>query len=118
MPRTIPFAPTSIMPELYSAYMPFVRGGGLFIPTEQAFTLGESCLLILKLPDTDEMSIVTQVVWTMVPQPQSGKAGFRGGTWKQGVGLRLTGQEGTQAKLLIEKMLGRHLSSTQPTYTF
>ena len=36
---------------LYAAYMPFVNGGGLFIPTKKGYRLGEEVFMLLTLMD-------------------------------------------------------------------
>lgn len=117
-PRIIPFAPANVMPDLYQSYMPFVQGGGIFIPTDEPFVLGEKCLLILKIPDRDEISIVSQVVWVTIAGKVQARGSLRGSRWRRGVGLRFTGKEGLQAKVMIDKTLGRHLASSTPTLTF
>lgn len=41
---------------LYQAYMPFVKDGGLSVPTSTAYRLGEEIFMLLSLPDDDEDS--------------------------------------------------------------
>jgi type IV pilus assembly protein PilZ len=51
---------------LYKSYMPFVKGGGLFVNTSHRYELGNEVFVMLKLPqeaETDRMSIVGKVVW-------------------------------------------------------
>ena len=36
---------------LYAAYMPFVRHGGLFVPTNKKYELGEEVFILLALMD-------------------------------------------------------------------
>jgi len=36
---------------LYAAYMPFVRNGGLFIPTKKEYELGDEVFMLLNLMD-------------------------------------------------------------------
>ena len=36
---------------LYAAYMPFVRNGGLFVPTNKRYELGEEVFILLALMD-------------------------------------------------------------------
>jgi Tfp pilus assembly protein PilZ len=38
--------------QLYGAYMPFLKGGGIFIPTNRRYTLGDEVFLLLSLPET------------------------------------------------------------------
>ena len=39
---------------LYAAYMPFVTGGGLFIPTKKNYRLGEEVFMLLTLMEETE----------------------------------------------------------------
>ena len=39
---------------LYAAYMPFVRNGGLFVPTNKRYELGEEVFILLALMDEPE----------------------------------------------------------------
>ena len=49
---------------LYAAYMPFLRNGGLFIPTNKRFALGEEVFVLLALMDeAEKMPINGTVVW-------------------------------------------------------
>ena len=36
---------------LYAAYLPFVRHGGLFVPTNKKYELGEEVFILLALMD-------------------------------------------------------------------
>ena len=36
---------------LYAAYMPFLKGGGIFIPTSRQYQLGEEVFMLLSLMD-------------------------------------------------------------------
>ena len=49
---------------LYAAYMPFVRHGGLFVPTNKKYELGEAVFILLALMDEPEkIPINGKVVW-------------------------------------------------------
>lgn len=49
---------------LYAAYMPFVRHGGLFVPTNKKYELGEEVFILLALMDEPEkIPINGKVVW-------------------------------------------------------
>ena len=37
--------------SLYAAYMPFIKNGGLFIPTNKAYKLGDEVFMLLTLSD-------------------------------------------------------------------
>ena len=50
--------------ELNLSYMPFIHGGGLFIPTPQPFSLGDKVLVNLQLPGkNDSLKIEGKIVW-------------------------------------------------------
>ena len=50
--------------ELNLSYMPFIKDGGLFIPTSQTFNLGEKVLVNLQLPGQKETHLIEgKVVW-------------------------------------------------------
>ena len=36
---------------LYAAYMPFIKNGGLFIPTNKSYKLGDEVFMLLNLMD-------------------------------------------------------------------
>ena len=49
---------------LYAAYMPFVKGGGIFVPSGRAYKLGEEVFMLLTLMDSKEkIPVAGQVVW-------------------------------------------------------
>ena len=49
---------------LYAAYMPFVRHGGLFVPMNKKYELGEKVFILLALMDEPEkIPINGKVVW-------------------------------------------------------
>lgn len=41
---------------LYAAYMPFIKNGGLFIPTNKSYKLGDEVFMLLNLMDEPEKS--------------------------------------------------------------
>lgn len=46
---------------LYAAYMPWVQGGGLFIPTARVYRLGDDIVMLISLmddPAQDRKSVV------------------------------------------------------------
>ena len=49
---------------LYAAYMPFLRNGGLFIPTNKRFALDEEVFVLLALMDeAEKIPINGTIVW-------------------------------------------------------
>lgn len=96
---------------LYSAYMPAIRGGGLFIPTTQSFRLGDEIFLLLHLQEEgDRLPISGKVVWVTPSGAQSGGAA--------GVGIQFNDSpDGEAARTKIENVLGAMLNSDKPTHT-
>ena len=49
---------------LYAAYMPYIKGGGLFIPTNKVYKIGEEVFMLLSLVDDPvKLKVVGKVVW-------------------------------------------------------
>ena len=49
---------------LYAAYMPFIRNGGLFIPTKKDYQLGDEVFMLLNLMDeAEKLPVAGKVVW-------------------------------------------------------
>lgn len=96
--------------QLYSAYMPFIKHGGLFVRTTQNYHLGEEVFLLVQLPDEKQKhSIAGKVVWTTPIAAQGGKA--------TGIGVQLTEKEGDAVSKHIQKLLAGHLKSDTMTDT-
>lgn len=95
---------------LYAAYMPFLNGGGLFIPTNKAFEMGEEVFMLLSLLDDPmKLKVVGHVVW-INPTTQGNKP--------QGIGVQFNEKNGgLEARNKIEALLGNALRSSRPTHT-
>ncbi|MCB1866409.1 MAG: PilZ domain-containing protein [Chromatiales bacterium] len=94
---------------LYSAWMPFVRGGALFIPTEKPYKLGDEVFMLLSLmDDRDKLPVAGRVVW-ITPR---GADGYR----QPGIGVQFTTPDG-KARMRIENYLAHRLNSDAPTHT-
>src|SRR5678815_5711746 len=49
---------------LYAAYMPFLKGGGIFIPTSRPYSLGDEVFMLLSLmDDPNRIAVQGKVVW-------------------------------------------------------
>jgi len=96
---------------LFAAYMPFIKGGGLFIPTNKSYKMGEEVFMLLTLMDDPaKLPVSGKVVW-LTP------AGAHGGR-TQGVGVQFAFNEsGKLAQNKIEGLLGGSLKSVRPTHT-
>ncbi|MDF1781020.1 MAG: PilZ domain-containing protein [Alcanivoracaceae bacterium] len=94
---------------LYSAYMPFVRNGGLFIPTNKDYKLGDEVFLLLNLMDeSDKIPVAGKVVWVTPKGAQGNRTA--------GVGVQFSDQDDT-ARRTIENYLAGSLESDRPTHT-
>lgn len=96
---------------LYAAYMPFLKGGGLFIPTNRAYVSGDEIFMLLQLmDDPQKLAVKGRVVWLTPANAQNGKT--------QGVGVQFEPDEGgTAVKIKIEQILGGAIGSNRPTHT-
>jgi type IV pilus assembly protein PilZ len=95
---------------LYAAYMPFIKGGGLFIPTNKSFKVGDEVFMLLSLIDDPvKLKVVGHVVW-ITPVTQ--------GSRPQGIGVQFSEKDGgLEARNKIEALLGGILKSARPTHT-
>ena len=95
---------------LYAAYMSYVKGGGLFIPTNKPFKIGEEVFMLLSLIDDPlKLKVVGHVVW-VTPTAH--------GNRPQGVGVQFSEKDGgLEARNKIEGLLGAALKSARPTHT-
>lgn len=95
---------------LYAAYMPFLKNGGMFVPTAKPYQIGDEIYLILALmDDPNKYPIAGKVAW-ITPAAANNKA--------QGIGVHFPDDEtGQRAKLRIEEILGAALRSSRATHT-
>jgi type IV pilus assembly protein PilZ len=96
---------------LYNAYMPFVRGGGLFVPTAKRYNVGDEVFILLTLMDEkDRLPVPGKVVWITPAGAQGNRAA--------GIGVQFNDSpDGEMARTKIETILAGILSSERPTYT-
>jgi type IV pilus assembly protein PilZ len=96
---------------LYAAYMPFVKGGGIFIPTARSYKLGDEIFMLISLmDDPHKLPVAGRVVWMTPPGCHGNRV--------QGVGVQFKDDEsGTLARSRIEALLGGQLQLNRPTHT-
>lgn len=95
---------------LYSAYMPFVKNGGLFISTPRTYRLGEEVILILSLmEETERFSVPGKVVWVT---PKAAE-GYR----TPGIGVQFKDEDTGATRARIESYLAGTVEAERPTYT-
>lgn len=94
---------------LYSTYMPFIRNGGLFIPTTKDYKLGEEIFLLLSLmEESEKIPVAGKIVWITPKGAQGNRTA--------GIGVQFSDQDDT-ARRTIENYLAGSLESDRPTHT-
>lgn len=95
---------------LYAAYMPFVRNGGLFIPTSKSYKLGDEVFMLLTLMEEPEkLPVAGKVVWVTPKGAQGSRAA--------GIGVQFSDQDNGNARNKIETYLAGALQADRPTHT-
>ncbi|WP_067521042.1 PilZ domain-containing protein [Endozoicomonas ascidiicola] len=95
--------------SLYEAYMPYVTGGGLFVPTAKRYALGDDVFIRLTLMDeAEKIPVPGKVVW-ITP------AGAQGGR-QAGVGIQFNDPT-DNVRTKIETYIAGALNSDRPTNT-
>lgn len=96
---------------LYSAYMPYLKNGGIFVPTNKSYRLGDEIYLILTLlDDPNKYPIAGKVAWVTPAGAGNNKS--------QGIGVHFPADEsGTRVKLRAEELLGTAIRSSRATHT-
>lgn len=94
---------------LYAAYMPFVENGGLFIPTNKSYALGDEVFMLLSLMDEPEkIPVAGKVVWITPKRAQGSRA--------TGIGVQFNGQDETANQKILTYLAGS-LESDRSTHT-
>jgi type IV pilus assembly protein PilZ len=96
---------------LYQSYMSFVKGGGLFVPTNKRYNLGDEVFLLLNLPEeTERVATTGTVVWITPVAAQ--------GNRPAGIGVKFTeNADGDTARTKIETLLAGMQGGEKPTFT-
>jgi type IV pilus assembly protein PilZ len=95
---------------LYAAYMPFIKGGGLFIPTKKSYQIGDEVFMLLTLMDeTEKLPVAGKIVWITPPGAQGNRAA--------GIGVQFSDPDDGVARNKIEGYLAGALDSDRPTHT-
>lgn len=96
---------------LYAAYIPLFAEGGIFVPTQRDYRLGDDVYVLLTLPeDPQRYPVAGRVAW-VTPERASGNR-------TQGIGLQFPKDaKSAELKAKIEQILGTSLGSEKPTQT-
>lgn len=95
---------------LYLAYMPFVRNGGLFIPTNNTYRMGDEVFMLLNLMNEGEkLPVAGHVIW-ITPKGAQGKR-------MTGIGVQFSEQDNGETQKRIDNYLAGALDGDKPTHT-
>jgi len=95
---------------LYAAYMQFVKNGGLFIPTNKKYQLGDEVFMLLTLMDeTERIPVAGKIIWITPTGAEGNRA--------TGIGVQFSEQDDGNARNKIETYLAGALKAERPTHT-
>ena len=95
---------------LYLAYMQFVKNGGLFIPTNSTYNLGDEVFMLLNLMDEGEkIPVAGKVIW-ITPKGAQGKR-------MAGIGVQFSDQDNGETRQKITNYLAGALDGDKATHT-
>lgn len=95
---------------LYTVYMGFLQDGGIFIPTNKPFKLGQQVQMHLGLMnEKDKYPVIGKVVWITPKGAQGNRA--------PGIGVQFNGEAGIVVRSKIETYLAGIQSSEKQTHT-
>ncbi|MCG5500519.1 PilZ domain-containing protein [Ectothiorhodospira lacustris] len=96
--------------SLYAAYMSYVKNGGLFIPTQKPYKLGDEVFMLLTLMEERErIPVAGRVIWVTPPRAQGNRT--------PGIGVQFNAQDKGATRNKIEGLLGGALQSDRLTNT-
>lgn len=96
--------------SLYTAYMPFIKNGGLFIPTNKKYKIGDEVFMLLTLMDEKEkLPVAGKIVWITPTGSQGNRLA--------GIGVQFSDQDNGQIRNKIEGYLAGALKSDRQTHT-
>lgn len=84
--------------SLYAAYMPYIKNGGLFIPTTRPHKLGDEVFALVTLVEQDErLPVAGKVIWITPPGAQ--------GKRTPGIGIQFSTQDNGVTQKKIETII-------------
>jgi len=97
--------------SLYAAWIPLLRGGGLFVPSTREHRLGDEVLVLLSLlDDNSKIPIHGHVAWVNPPHAANNRP--------QRFGVQLQENDTCrELKKRVEGLLAGAMGSSRPTHT-
>lgn len=96
--------------QLHSAFMPFLKNGGLFIPTNIVYSMGQAVWMVVQLPEVDEKFQVKGVVSWLTPENSTYRS-------HQGVGVEFADGNGVVLRHRIKTLLADIEDNKAETFT-
>ncbi len=92
-------------------YMPFIKGGGIFVESDKEYNLGDPVFVLLTVGDeAKKFPINGKVVWICGANARGDKA--------RGIGIQFPKDDtGEGVRVAIEQMIGKMQSSMKKTAT-
>lgn len=96
---------------LYAAWIPLLKGGGIFLPSNRSHALGDEVLILLTLlDDPNKIPLQGSIAW-INPAHSTGNR-------PQGIGVQLHDSDtGRDLRKRVEGLLAGALQSSRPTHT-
>ena len=95
---------------LYLAYMPYIINGGLFIPTNSSYRLGDEVFMLITLPeDSERYPVAGKIVWITPPSAVGNRV--------SGIGVQFNDQDKGRLRNKIENLLEGMIDSDISTFT-
>ena len=96
---------------LYAAWIPLLKHGGIFLPSNRSHVLGEEVLILLTLlDDPNKIPLQGNVAWI--------NPAHSAGNRPQGIGVQLHDSEVVRdLRKKVEGLLAGALQSSRPTHT-
>ena len=96
---------------LYAAWIPLLKHGGIFLPSNRSHALGEEILILLSLlDDPNKIPLQGNVAWI--------NPAHSAGNRPQGIGVQLHDSEVVrELRKKVEGLLAGALQSSRPTHT-
>jgi type IV pilus assembly protein PilZ len=96
---------------LYAAWMPLLKHGGIFLPSNRSHALGEEVLILLTLlDDPNKIPLQGNVAWI--------NPAHSAGNRPQGIGVQLHESDVVrELRKKVEGLLAGALQSSRPTHT-
>ena len=96
--------------SLYASFMPYVKNGGLFIPINKTYSLGDEVFMLLTLMDeVEKIPIAGKVVWVTPRGAQGNRTA--------GIGVQFSEQDNGDTQKKIDNYLAGALGGDKPTHT-